>query len=228
MVEVSEARRRARESGKPMRNEWGLALRPLSPATINKTIDTLQWVLSVAVDTATSPRTPRRANAAACGRRAPPRSTSTPLRRSRRCSRRQPSSTATALVHRHRRAIIATLLLAGPRAGELCNLRWRDIDLADGRISIGRSKTQAGLREIVLLPLLRDNLSAHKARAYRGGPDALVFPTGTGGRRDKDNLRARVLAPTFERADELLEPAARCRYHGVSPPTSCAMPSPRS
>jgi len=68
-----------------------------------------------------------------------------------------------------RRPIIATLLLAGPRAGELCNLRWRDVDLANGRIRIGRSKTQAGLREIVLLPLLRDELSAHKARAYRSG-----------------------------------------------------------
>ena len=41
--------------------------------------------------------------------------------------------------------------------------------------------------------------------AYRGDPDDLVFPTLTGARRDPDNLRARVLGPTFERADELLE-----------------------
>ncbi len=103
-----------------------------------------------------------------------------------------------------RRAIIATLTFAGPRAHELCHLLWRDVNLANGRIHIGRSKTQAGLREIQLLPILRDELLAHKARAYRSGPDDLVFPTGTGGRRDKDNLRNRILAAAIERADQIL------------------------
>ena len=56
---------------------------------------------------------------------------------------RRPSSTASPhCAHRARPATdLATLLFAGPRAGELCNLRWRDIDLANGRIFIGRSKT---------------------------------------------------------------------------------------
>lgn len=31
-----------------------------------------------------------------------------------------------------------------------------------------------------------------------------MFPTNTGGLRDKDNLRNRILAPVIERADELL------------------------
>jgi integrase len=103
-----------------------------------------------------------------------------------------------------RRAIIATLIFAGPRAHEVCHMLWRDVDLANGRIHIGRSKTQAGLREITLLPILRDELAAHKARAYRSGPDDLVFPTGTGGVRDKDNLRNRILAAAVEHADKLL------------------------
>jgi integrase len=103
-----------------------------------------------------------------------------------------------------RRPIIATLILAGPRAHELCNLLWRDVDLANGRLHIGRSKTQAGLREIPLLPLLRDELASHKASSYRSGPDDPVFPTGTGGHRDKDNLRNRILAAAIVRADELL------------------------
>ena len=90
------------------------------------------------------------------------------------------------------------------RQHELCNLLWRDVDLANGRIFIGRSKTQAGLREIDLAPVLRDVLAAHKARAFRAGPEDPVFPTGTGGRRDKDNLRNRVLAAAITRADELL------------------------
>jgi integrase len=103
-----------------------------------------------------------------------------------------------------RRPLIATLILAGPRAHELCNLLWRDVDLANGRIHIGRSKTQAGLREIPLLPLLRDELATHKARTYRSRPDDHVFPTGTGGIRDKDNLRNRVLAAAITRAEKLL------------------------
>jgi integrase len=219
MVEVSEARRRARDSGEPMRNDWGQALRPLSPATINKTIDTLQWVLSVAVEYRYISENP------AAGRR-------------RRLRAKRPAPVhldsveqiATLLeaagqldrdkrwLTNDRRPIIATLLLAGPRAGELCNLRWRDVDLANGRIRIGRSKTQAGLREIVLLPLLRDELSAHKARAYRNGPDDPVFPTGTGGHRDKDNLRNRILASAVKRADELLEARGQTPLpHGVTP-----------
>ncbi len=82
---------------------------------------------------------------------------------------------------------------------------WRDIDLAGSRIFIGCSKTAAGLREIEILPILRDILAVHRAIAYRGDPDALVFPTLTGARRDADSLRTRVLAAVFERADELLE-----------------------
>jgi integrase len=219
MVEVSEARRCARESGEPMRNEWGQALRPLSPATINKTIDTLQWVLSVAVEYRYIAENP------AAGRR-------------RRLRAKRPAPVhldsveqiATLLeaagqldrdkrwLTNDRRPIIATLLLAGLRAGELCSLRWRDVDLANGRIRIGRSKTQAGLREIVLLPLLRDELSAHKARAYRSGPDDPVFPTGTGGHRDKDNLRNRILASAVKRADELLEARGQTPLpRGVTP-----------
>jgi integrase len=69
---------------------------------------------------------------------------------------------------------------------------------------IGRSKTQAGLREIPLLPALRDELATHKARATRTGPDDPVFPTSGGGVRDKDNLRNRILAAAITRADGLL------------------------
>jgi hypothetical protein len=60
-----------------------------------------------------------------------------------------------------------------------------------------------------MLPILRDFLADHKAKAFRSGPDDLVFPTATGGRRDKDNLRDRVLTPVFERANELVEQRGR-------------------
>jgi integrase len=206
-VKESEARARAIERGKPQRNDHRQLLRPLSPGSINRTIDFLQWVLSVAIEYRRFGLTENPAE----GRR-----------RRLRESRPAPvhidsASQVEALLEaaaeldrgaRHelteREAIVATLLFAGPRAHELCDLRWRDVDLAGARIFIGRSKTAAGLREIGIRPILRDVLAAHKAAAYRSGPEDLVFPTQTGGRRDPDNLRSRVLAAVLERANELL------------------------
>ena len=204
-VEQADLRRRAIERRKPVRDDDGRVLRPLSPNSINKTIEILQWILAIAVEyghLATNPAAGRRRRL-----KLPPR----------RPVHLDTAEQIIALLDacgemdrspywrtNDRRAIIATLILAGPRAHELCHMLWRDIDLANGRVHIGRSKTQAGLREITLLPVLRDELAAHKARAYRSGPDDLVFPTGTGGIRDKDNLRNRILAAAIDRADQLL------------------------
>jgi len=107
-------------------------------------------------------------------------------------------------------------------------MRRRDVDLANGRLLIGRSKTDAGLREISILLVLRDLFAAHKAAAYRSGPEDPVFPTGTGGRRDADNLRNRVLAPTFERVGALLERRGFVPLPKGLTASSCATPSPRS
>ena len=205
-VRESEARRRAAERRKPLRNEHGQVLRPLAPSTINKTIDVMQAILAVALDYKHVSE-----NVAAGKRRR--------LREEKRrpvyldtAAQIEALLDAAAELDRdprlrcsERRAIVATLILAGPRAHELGYLLWRDVDLANGRLYIGRSKTQAGLREIKIMPILRDILAAHKASAYRSGPEDLVFPTGTGGRRNKDNLRVAVLLKTFERADERLE-----------------------
>lgn len=79
-----------------------------------------------------------------------------------------------------REAVVTTLIFAGPRAHELGAMLERDIDLANGRIMVGRSKTAAGLREIRILPILHDVLAAHKARPGGGDPDALAFPTEDG------------------------------------------------
>jgi integrase len=204
-VAQAEQRRRAIADGTAERDRGGKRIQPLSPVSINKTIDVLQMVLAQAVEygyTTTNP---------AAGRR---RRLKKPARRPIHLDSSQQIQAlldaATELdrspVRRTsgRRAIVAVLMLAGPRAEELCHLRWRDVDLANGRIHIGRSKTQAGLREITLLPLLRDELATHKADSTRTGPDDPVFPTSTGSLRDKDNLRVRVLAPVLRRADTLL------------------------
>ncbi len=207
-VKESEARAWAIERGKLKRNDHGQILRPLSAGSINRTIDYLQWALSIAIEYKRFGITEN----AAEGKR-------------RRLREKRPAPVyidsaaqveallqAAAELDRdpyyelaEREVILATFLFAGPRAHELGNLLWRDVDLAGARIFIGRSKTEAGLREIKIAPILRDILAAYRALAYRGDPDGLVFPTLTGARRDSDNLRARVLGPAFERADELLE-----------------------
>ncbi|MDQ2700393.1 MAG: site-specific integrase, partial [Actinomycetota bacterium] len=177
-VKESDTRRKAIENGQPLRDKNGRMLRPLGPSSINKTIDQLQWILSVALEYK------KVTENVAVGRRRrlkPPPSRPVYLDTAAQI---EALIDAAAELDRKptfhcsdREAIIATLVLAGPRASELCHLLWRDIDLANGRIFIGRSKTQAGLREITMLPLLRDILAVHKARAYRSGPDDLTFPT---------------------------------------------------
>jgi integrase len=102
-----------------------------------------------------------------------------------------------------RRALVATLLFAGLRVTEACDLSWRDVDLARGLITTG-TKTDASAREVDIVPALRDELLAHKASARASGADDPVFPTAAGTRRDKDNVRERVLRPVVRRADELL------------------------
>jgi integrase len=104
-----------------------------------------------------------------------------------------------------RRALIATLVFAGLRIGEATALRWRDIDLARGRITVGASKTDAGIREVDILPVLADELATHRHANSTAGADELTFPTSAGTRRDKDNARERVIRPVVRRADDLLE-----------------------
>jgi integrase len=40
--------------------------------------------------------------------------------------------------------VIATMILAGLRVGELTSLRWRAVNLARGKLTVEESKTDAG------------------------------------------------------------------------------------
>ncbi len=109
-----------------------------------------------------------------------------------------------------RRPFVAALVFGGLRISEACQLRWRAVDLANGRLHVGEAKTDAGVREVDMLPVLRDELASHKAAA--GGAsaaNALVFATANGTPRDKDNARERVIRPVVKRADEILEQRAQ-------------------
>jgi integrase len=99
------------------------------------------------------------------------------------------------------RALLATLTLAGLRVGTLCALRWRSVDLARGTLRIEDDKTDAGKRVIDLSPDLLDELKTHRAKASTIDPDALVFPTSAGTKRDRSNLLRDVLRPAIKKAN---------------------------
>ncbi len=118
----------------------------------------------------------------------------------------------------YRRAMIATLTFAGLRVGELCELRWRDVDLSGGRILVRQSKTDAGRRSIDLLPALRDELASHKARVKPADPDEYVFVTSKGRCHNPSNIRKRVVDRAVEHANERLKRAGEVPLpEGISP-----------
>lgn len=207
-VAESDRRRQAIDAGRPLRSGAGSAapvLRPLSPATVNKTIDVLQAVLALAREyghIADNPATGRRRRLKAPKPRPVHLDAAEPIQALLDAAAALDADPRHRMRDRH--AIIATLLFAGLRAHELCQLRWRDIDLTNARLHVTHSKTDAGRRTVDLLPVLRVTLVAHKRCSCKTGPDDVVFPTGTGSEREKDNLRNRVLQPTIAAADRLL------------------------
>lgn len=102
-----------------------------------------------------------------------------------------------------RRAIIATLALAGPRVTELCQLDNQDIDLNKARFHIDDAKTEAGIRPVDIHPRLLEELTLYRRHRGVAPMEAPAFPTRTGTRRDKDNVRTHVVAPVLVRANEL-------------------------
>jgi integrase len=107
------------------------------------------------------------------------------------------------LVVGRRRAVIATLGLAGPRVTELCQLDNKDMDLTKSRFFVQDSKTEAGLRDVDIQGRLLSELQIYRAQLGSGEMDDPAFPSLTGNRRSKDNVRLRVVDPVVRRADEI-------------------------
>ena len=99
--------------------------------------------------------------------------------------------------------LVATLALAGLRISELIQLDGRHLDFARRLVHVPRVKTDASERSVPMLPSLHEILLEHKMR-FDYEPDEPVFATRTGGRNHPDNVRARIVAPAHERANELL------------------------
>jgi len=180
----------------------------LSPTSINKTLTRLGQILDVAEERDLIPRNPMRVNRQRRKLRAPAPQRSyldaaehidALLQAAAALDREARAGQST-----HPYAIVATLIFAGLRIGELLDLRWDDVDLALGRLRVGHSKTAAGVREIDLVPVLREELSVLKAQRHPDGGD-LVFGTSRGRRQNPTNVRQRVLHRAIERANATLD-----------------------
>ena len=85
-----------------------------------------------------------------------------------------------------RRAVLATLVLGGPRVYELCWFDGHHVDLPGRRLRVPRvgTKSAAGVRMIPLLPGLHETLLEHSATRPYGAHEP-VFPTRNGTRNTR-------------------------------------------
>jgi integrase len=181
--------------------------KPLSPRSINMTVTLLGMILEGAVERELIARNPAKGRGRRVRERAPRRSyleTAAQIEALLDAAGELDREAHPACRHIERRAMLATLTFAGLRIGELCALRWRDVDLAAGWLHVGEAKTDAGRRHVKLRGALRDELVAVRARQSQATPDGFVFPTLPGGRPSPNNFRSRVLRRTVERANKNL------------------------
>jgi integrase len=179
--------------------------RPLSPQSINKLIATLAAILEDAVERELIPRNVAQGRKRRLRTSQPQRSW---LDRAIHIKALLDAARAldkNALARKgQRRALLATLVFAGPRIGEALALRWQDLDLARGTIRIRGTKTDAAERTINLLPVLRDELVEYRATLASPKPSELVFGTTTGAKQSKQNVRNRILLKAVAGANKQL------------------------
>lgn len=193
-------------SGK--RSERG---RPFSPRAINMVLALLAMVLDDAVEYGLLPANPARGRR----RRAP--------ERKRRKRFLEPDMVIDLLdaageweqelrernqMHQvfGRRALLATLILAGPRVQELCVGRLADLDIHTEVLRVDRSKTEAGERDIDLTAYLLGELRPHLADIPRiigadPNPKTPIFPTRNGTARGSRPIQ-RFLPEVVARANK--------------------------
>ena len=189
------------------------AQRPLSPASINKTITRLGQILEVALEYGLIESNSAR------GRRRRLRAQRPAPVWLDRAEHIEALLTAAADLdgeafrkggreHRggipYRRALLATLVFAGLRISEVTALRWRDVDLAGALLTVRESKTDAGIRQVDILPALLQDLELHRSRAGSIGVDAFAFASVAGTELKQSNIRRRVLDQAVALADKQL------------------------
>jgi integrase len=179
----------------------------LSATSVNKTLTTLGAILENAVEREIIARNPARSKSRRAKERTPERTyleTAGQIGALLNATGELDAEADRGKRHVHRRVMLATLTFAGLRIGELVDLRWRHVDLAGGRLTVGRAKTPAGWRKVKVRGALRDELVTLKAGMGETKPNAYVFPTGEGKRFGTENVRNRVLAGAVKRANATL------------------------
>jgi integrase len=182
----------AAAAGRPMRSRHGQRRRPLSNRSINTTLATLAQILEQAVDGGLLSSNP------AVGKRRRLKTRKPPRRFLEADELRDLLAMAADVdrAARHyqigRKPMIAVMAMAGLRVTEMCELRWRDVDVHHRRLVIRKAKTEAGVREVDLSLDLLEELISWRALQTNASPDELVFPTASGKQRDKDNVRKRL------------------------------------
>lgn len=177
----------------------------LAPATINKQLVLLSGILEAAEERELTLRNPARGRRRRVRAQKPHRSyldTAEQISALLEAAGDLDAEARSDRQHVHRKAMLATLAFAGLRLGEMLALRWRDVDLATGRLRVGEAKTDAGRRHVTIRPALRDELLSLRASLPDAAPDAFVFGTLTGRRHGATNIRKRVLAPAVARASK--------------------------
>jgi integrase len=127
------------------------------------------------------------------------------------------------------RPVVMTAVFTGLRASELRGLRWSDIDLAAGRLTvaqradafnvIGPPKSKAGRRSVPMPPALVAELKRWKLACPIGEVN-LAFPNGIGRIETHANLLQRLFGPLQVRAgvtepDGAGEPTWRYGFHAL-------------
>lgn len=171
----------------------------LNAATINKTLTRLAQILGEAVEYGHLERNP------AVGRRRRLKADKPKHRQV------QPEQLPALLgaADSWMRPVVATLVGAGLNVREACALTWRDVNLATGTLTVGKSKTDTRSYRVIDLPVgLVEELSEWRARSPRTQPSDPVFVTrarsGQHSPQTKDNIGRRLKA-TIKRASEALD-----------------------
>jgi integrase len=186
-------------------------LQPLSPRTINMTVVLLSQVMGVAVERELIVRNPAKGK----GRRVKERKPSKPylenaeqiealLRAAGELDREATRERA----HLCRRGMLATITFGGLRVGEICSLRWSEVDLPSRWLRVSErtgKKTDASARNVKIRRALLDELLAVRART-EVDQNAYVFPTRTGRRQSEDKVRT-MLGNAVKRANANLAEA---------------------
>jgi integrase len=87
-------------------------------------------------------------------------------------------------------------------------VRWGDVDLLRGTIRVRQAKTEAGVRIVHILPILRRELSRYRDQVL-GTNNQLVFATASGRPLGSSNIRIRMLAKSVRLANAKLESKGR-------------------